>query len=251
MRGVIDSFAKAKFGVDNVYTAARAVPNLPGDWPARVITGIEALGFLDSGVTTVTPDMLYVSGRSGKLDASDAVTRLIVDKLGDASTFEIDITYVEALDPVAALPTPDECEAQVAEIIADGKITFEPGSTAIAEAAMPTMDKIAEVLVECGDIRLEVQGHTDSQGREEMNLSLSQARAESVLNELRARRVLTGGLVAKGYGEAEPIADNDTEAGREANRRIAFRLIRPEPSIPEGESVLETISQNSDTEADE
>jgi OOP family OmpA-OmpF porin len=250
MRVVIDSFAKARFGVGNVYTAARAVPNLPGDWPTRVITGIEALGLLDSGVTTVTPDMLYVSGRSGNPEASDAVTRLIVDKLGDASTFEIDIAYVETLDPVAALPTPDECEAQMAEIIEEGKISFEPGSTSIDEAAMPTLDKIAEVLVECGDIRLEVQGHTDSQGREEMNLSLSQARAESVLNELRARRVLTGSFVAKGYGETEPIADNDTEAGREANRRIAFRLIRPEPSIPEGESTLETISQNSDTRTD-
>jgi OOP family OmpA-OmpF porin len=227
------------------------VPNLPPEWPVRVITGIEALGFLDNGAVTVTPDLLHLTGRSGDAQATDAATRLILEKLGDDNPFEIEITYVEALDPVAAAPTPEECEARIAEIVANGKINFEPGSTTLDPSALATMDAIAEVLAECGDIRIEVQGHTDSQGREEMNLSLSQARAESVLNELRARRVLTRGFVAKGYGETEPVEDNDTEAGREANRRIEFRLIRPEPSIPQGESTLESIAEKNDREAAE
>ena len=127
------------------------------------------------------------------------------------------------------------------------KINFEPGSATIDESALSTMDQIAEVLRRCGDLRIEVQGHTDSQGREEMNLALSQARAESVLNELRARRVLTSGFIAKGYGEANPIADNGTEDGREANRRIEFRLIIPKTSIPQGESTLESIAESGDT----
>jgi OOP family OmpA-OmpF porin len=110
------------------------------------------------------------------------------------------------------------------------------------------MDNIAEILKKCGDLLLEIQGHTDSQGREEMNLALSQSRAQSVLNELRARRVLTASFTAKGYGEARPIQDNDTEAGREANRRIEFRLIRPKASKPEGETTLETIANTGDTE---
>jgi OOP family OmpA-OmpF porin len=248
-REATDSFAKAKFGTANVYTAARVVPNLPVDWSIRIMTGIEALGFLDNGVVTVTPDLLAISGRSGNIEASDAVARLFVEKMGDAGKFDIDIRYVEELDPVAALPSPEECETQIAEIIQNGKITFEPGSATIDEAALTTMDKIAERLEDCGGIRLEVQGHTDSQGREEMNLSLSQARAESVLNELRARRVLTSGFVAKGYGEAIPIAENDTEEGREANRRIEFRLIKLEPSVPQGDSTLESMAEKSDTEA--
>lgn len=251
MRDVIDSFARARFGTDSVYTATRAVSEMPPDWPTRVITGIEALGYLDNGAATVTPDMLYLSGRSGNPDASDAVARLIVEKLGDDSAFNIDVTYVEALDPVEALPTPEECEAQIAAILEEEKISFEPGSATIDPASLPTMDSIAEVLMSCGNIRFEVQGHTDSQGREEMNFSLSQARAESVLNELRARRVLTGGLEAKGYGEAEPIEDNGTEEGREANRRIAFVLVRPELSIPEGEKTLETIAESNNPEAEE
>jgi OOP family OmpA-OmpF porin len=249
MRQAADSFARAKFGSENVYTATRDVADLPADWAARVLTAIEAMGFLNNGAVTVTPDLIRLSGRSGNPEASDTVARLMVEKLGNAGAFEIDVTYMEALDPVAALPTPAECEEQIAGIVAARKINFEPGSATIDESALSTMDRIAEVLRTCGDLRLEVQGHTDSQGREEMNLGLSQSRAESVLNELRARRVLTSGFVAKGYGETRPIADNATEDGREANRRIEFRLISSEASIPEGESTLESIAETSDTEA--
>ena len=77
-------------------------------------------------------------------------------------------------------------------------------------------------MLNCGDIRLEIGGHTDSQGREQMNLNLSQSRANSVLFELQRRRVLTKNIIAKGYGESQPIASNDTEQGREINRRIEF-----------------------------
>ncbi|MEP0960474.1 MAG: OmpA family protein [Roseobacter sp.] len=249
MREVADSFAKAKFGSENVYTAARVVSDLPTNWSSRVLTGIEALGFMKNGAVTVTPDLVSLSGRSGDPLANETITRLMVDKLGDGGLFEIDVTYLKALDPVAALPTPAECEAQIADVVATSKIIFEPGSATIDSTALNTMDNIASILQECGDLRLEVQGHTDSQGREEMNLSLSQSRAESVLNELRARRVLTSGFLAKGYGEALPVAGNDTEEGREANRRIEFRLIIPEPSIPEGESALESIAEKSDIDA--
>ncbi len=72
---------------------------------------------------------------------------------------------------------------------------------------------------------MEIGGYTDSQGREEMNTSLSQQRADSVRAALLARRVLTGNISSKGYGEADPIADNDTAEGREANRRIEFKLL--------------------------
>jgi len=72
-----------------------------------------------------------------------------------------------------------------------------------------------------------------------MNARLSLERARAVLDELRLRRVLTSGLEAEGYGESRPIADNDTAQGRETNRRIEFRLIRPEPA-PEEQTALES-----------
>ncbi|MEO0667369.1 MAG: OmpA family protein [Pseudomonadota bacterium] len=248
LRTVAESYAKAAFGSDSVYTGARVVDDLPGDWSVRVLAGLGALAELSNGAVTVTPDSVVVAGNTGNPQASTTIASLLAARLGEAEGFEIKVAYQEKLDPVAALPTPEECEAEIAAIIATSKITFEPGSATIDASALGTMDDIAEVLRQCGDLRLEIQGHTDSQGREEMNLNLSQARAQSVLNELRARRVLTSTYSAKGYGEADPIAENDTDEGREANRRIEFRLIRPKPSAPEGETTLETLAGSGNTD---
>ncbi len=248
LRNVADSYAKAAFGSANVYTATRLVDDLPGSWPVRVLTGLEALAQLSNGAVTVTPDTLVVSGNTGNPKASTNIASLLAEKLGEAETFDIKVTYQEKLDPVASIPTADECEAEIADIVSASKINFEPGSATIDAATLGIMDDIAEILKICGDIPLEIQGHTDSQGREEMNLNLSQARAQSVLNELRARRVLTSSFTARGYGETDPIAENDTEEGREANRRIEFKLIRPKPSLPAGETTLETLAGSGDTE---
>ncbi|WP_299968212.1 OmpA family protein [uncultured Roseobacter sp.] len=246
MRSVADSFARAKFGSENVYTAARIGQDMPADWSKRVLTGLQALSYLDNGAVTVTGEAITLSGATGNTAARADIARFMADKLGQDSTYAIDVVYLEALDPLAGLPTPQECEAEIGTIAAASKITFEPGSATIDDSALATMDSIADVLKDCGDIRLEVQGHTDSQGREEMNLALSQARAESVLNELRARRVLTTGFLAKGYGEATPVADNGTEAGREANRRIEFRLIETAGPPAPGDLPLENAAETGD-----
>lgn len=250
MRDLADSYARARFGSDRVYTAARIAEGLPADWTPRILAGLEALSSLSNGAVRVTPDNLSISGNTGNPDASNVIASLLAGKLGEGALYDISVSYQEKLDPVLGLPTPDECEAEIRDVLKIGKITFEPGSATIDSAALGTMDDIAEILKRCGDIPLEIQGHTDSQGRETMNLALSQSRAESVLNELRARRVLTGSFSAKGYGEEMPVADNKTEDGREANRRIEFRLIRPDTVETVDETTLESIAQSGDTEAD-
>ncbi|OAN77842.1 hypothetical protein A8B82_11565 [Sulfitobacter sp. EhC04] len=251
LRELADSYAKARFGSDKVYMAARIDEDLPDSWGPRVLTGLEALASLSNGAITVTPDTVSVSGNTGNPDASTEIASLLSDKLGEGAEYDIDVIYREKLDPVLGLPTPDECEAEIGEVVKVAKINFEPGSATIDASALGTMDDIAEILKRCGDLPLEIQGYTDSQGRESMNLALSQSRAESVLNELRARRVLTGSFTAKGYGEENPVADNKTEVGREANRRIEFRLIRPKTVDLPGQTTLESIAQSGDTEADQ
>ena len=253
MRALVDSYAQAAFGVGDVYTATRIVPDLPADWSVRVLVAIEALARLKNGVVRVTPDDLDIRGNTGDETANLKITALLADKLGEAAPFTMDIVYQEALDPVAALPTPDECIANIETLQANAKISFEPGSATIDAGALDTMDDSAEVLKSCGPIRKEIQGRNASQGREVMNQSLSQARAQSVRNDLRARRVLTSSFSAVGYGEANPIADNGSEEGREANRRIAFVLIRPAPVAVDTETTLESTAQplQSDATADD
>ncbi len=250
LRHMVDSYAKAAFGTDAVYTAARIAPDLPASWPVRVLAGLEALSLLTNGALTVTPDNVILSGVSQREDASAQVAGLLSDKLGQAQTYDLSVTYRPPPEPEDKLPDPEICEAEIALIQEGGKIAFDPGSTAIAAASLDTMNKIADILDACGQIRLEIQGHTDSQGREEMNQQLSQARAQSVLNELRSRRILTSSYVAVGYGESQPIADNETEDGREANRRIEFRLIRPDAS-EERSTTLDAIAEEAPTDAND
>lgn len=235
-RDTAESFAQARFGSGNVNMSARVDETLPIAWSVRVLAGLEALGYLANGAVLVTPDDVSVSGNTGNANAREDIAALLAEKLGGGKSFDIAVTYVERLDPLLGIPTPDECEAQIVQIIGDRKITFEPGAATLDESAKDILDEVAELLVLCGDIPLEIQGHTDSQGREVMNQELSQARAEAVLDALRERRVITAGYSAVGYGEANPIADNGTEDGREANRRIEFKLIRSALPAPEDDS---------------
>ena len=241
-RDIASSYAKARFGADQVHTATRVVADLPADWPVRVLAGLEALSHLNRGSVTVTPDNLQLRGMSHKEDTLAQVSGFLAAKLGEAESYELAVTYEEPPAPKDQPLSAELCAAQLASAQANsGKISFEPGSATVAGGSRAVLDHIAEILEKCGPIRLEIQGHTDSQGREGMNQALSQSRAQSILNELRARRIRTAAFIAIGYGESQPIASNDSEEGREANRRIEFRLILPE-TTSEGESTLDAAA---------
>lgn len=228
-RQTADSFARAAFGSDAVRMTARVDETLPANWSSRVLAGLEALSRLSNGSIVVTPESLTVKGDTGNRNAGSDIAGLLADKLGEAEVFDISVNYRERLDRSLGIPTPQECEAKIVQIIGDRKISFEPGSATLDGSAKDILDDVAELLKLCGDIPLVIAGHTDSQGREIMNEQLSKERAQSVLDALRNRRVLTASYEVRGYGEAQPIASNDTEEGREANRRIEFKLREPEP----------------------
>ena len=223
--GSVATFATALFGEARTDVATREVPEVPQGWTVRVLAGLTALSELHDGQLTVEPDTLRLSGRVGDADLIEAITRRLSEELGPGADFQMNVRYDEELDPVASLPTPEECVERIRAIQQQTKITFDPGSTEINTAAGEILDEIAEILPNCTHVEIEIGGHTDAQGRESMNLNLSQQRANAVLNGLLARGVLISNITAQGYGETQPIADNDTEEGREANRRIEFRLL--------------------------
>jgi OmpA-OmpF porin, OOP family len=225
LRNAVENFSKAEFGSDKVYVGTRLDPDLPDGWPLRVLAGLQALAELDNGKLTVRTDTVEIKGVTGSQNAKVRISQILSEKLGQGKTFKVDVRYDKTLDPLAGLPTPAECAANADAVLSKGQITFNPGSAEIDAAAEPVMKALADALKRCGPVRLEVGGYTDSQGSEEGNRALSQARAEAVVLGLQGRQTDIDGMVAKGYGEADPIADNGTEAGREANRRIEFKLV--------------------------
>ncbi|PHQ96234.1 MAG: hypothetical protein COB39_12370 [Marinosulfonomonas sp.] len=239
-RNAVDSYARARFGSQAVYGATRLDQELPDGWPLRVLAGIEALAELSHGSVVVQENFVDVRGVTGNPDASANIARLLSEKLGASENYAIDVTYEKKLDPVAGLLKPAECVDEINAVLLDRKISFAPGSAELDTGGRAVVDRLAEILNGCDKAKIEIAGHTDSQGREEMNQSLSQSRADAVLQGLIARRVLTSGLTSVGYGEATPIADNDSEEGREANRRIEFTLIVPQ-KIEEELTALEQM----------
>ncbi len=245
LRIAVDNFAKAEFGSNNVYQATVLDANLPDGWPLRVLAGLQALAELEGGSMTARADIVEVTGVTGSTAARARISQILSDKLGQGQAFRVDVTYDRMLDPIASLPTPQECVDRVTKVLATNKIIFPPASSDIDKAADRLMDSLAEALKDCSAIKIEIGGHTDGQGSDEGNLALSQARAEAVLVALQGRRVDVSGFVAKGYGETVPLGDNATEDGREANRRIEFKLIADPSPLPSPVAAQSDASANS------
>jgi OmpA-OmpF porin, OOP family len=225
LRDAVSSFAQARFGVGKVYIATRLDEDLPDGWSVRVLSGLESLAELAHGDLLVRADTVEIQGVTGSQAARARISQILSDKLGQGQQFKVSVTYDEDLDPLAALPTPQECADDISAALTKGKITFPPGSAEIDGQTVVIMDELAKILEDCASAQMEIAGYTDSQGSEEGNRALSQARAEAVLLALQGRGVEISNITAKGYGEENPIADNATEEGREANRRIEFSLL--------------------------
>lgn len=114
----------------------------------------------------------------------------------------------------------------VMKITMTSQTAFDTGSAEIKPGFRSTMDRLADVVVRYQKTAITVVGHTDAEGSAESNRELSQRRAQAVVDYLGSKNVNAARLTAVGRGETEPIADNKTEAGRRANRRVEL-LVAP------------------------
>lgn len=127
-------------------------------------------------------------------------------------------------------PGPDKIVLTPSNIAIIDKIQFEIGKVDLKPVSFPILDDVVKVMKENPQIEeVVVEGHTDSTGTAEINRTLSQGRAESCMKYITSKGVKGGRLTAKGYGPDRPIADNATEEGREANRRVEFVITKQGP----------------------
>jgi outer membrane protein OmpA-like peptidoglycan-associated protein len=99
-------------------------------------------------------------------------------------------------------------------------VLFDVGQANLKPGAYRTVDRLSQVMKENPDLTIRVEGFTDSTGSEEFNMELSQNRAEAVRRALVGRGIETERILAQGYGESQPVATNQTPAGRQQNRRV-------------------------------
>jgi OOP family OmpA-OmpF porin len=106
-------------------------------------------------------------------------------------------------------------------------VRFEGDSARLTADSLAVLADVVKILNEVPALRVEIAGHTDSQGEEAALLALSKQRAEAVLAYLTDRGIERGRLTAAGYGASRPVDSNRTERGRDANRRIELVIVTP------------------------
>jgi outer membrane protein OmpA-like peptidoglycan-associated protein len=113
----------------------------------------------------------------------------------------------------------------------DGKvilygILFDLDKASLKQESVKQLSNMVALLLKYPTLKIEIQGHTDNQGKDDYNMKLSKNRAETVSSYLQLFGVDKNRLVSKGFGESKPIASNDTEEGRAQNRRVELIKIK-------------------------
>ena len=118
------------------------------------------------------------------------------------------------------------------KLVISDKVYFDTGKATIQRRSNILLDEIARIVKDHPDVpKVVIEGHTDSTGKYENNVKLSERRAEAVRAYLLKKGVPTQRLEAKGFGPDRPVATNDTAIGREANRRVEFIIVQPADKV--------------------
>jgi OOP family OmpA-OmpF porin len=137
-----------------------------------------------------------------------------------AGDYDYDLTIVEKGEVEQEVTA----NAILKELNETGKailyINFDSGKATIKKESMPVVEQIIEMMKQAPEIKISVEGHTDSDGSNESNLKLSEARAKAVVEAITKGGIDASRLSSAGFGEEKPIADNSTEEGKAKNRRV-------------------------------
>ena len=115
---------------------------------------------------------------------------------------------------------------EVGQTIRLNNIFFDFGKAILRSESFPELDRVVKVLQENPTMEIEMSGHTDNVGSDVDNLSLSDNRAKSVKAYIVSKGIVESRIIAKGYGESKPMATNDTDEGKQLNRRVEFVILK-------------------------
>jgi outer membrane protein OmpA-like peptidoglycan-associated protein len=229
---LIDALTK-RFGADRfVANVTVDQDTKPADWLAH-LDGLLPLMALPGAEVKVDGAHIELSGSAAnaKLGWLDKLKSLFGASY-QIGSFNVEQAVANATEnfrgAIKGLLTPDSscAAADVVKVLNLQVINFTSASARVPASAMEDLNQSAQVLNACArngkTAKLEVAGYSDNVGGAQANLQLSKKRAEAVRAYLVKTGVPADSLLAQGYGDARPVASNDTASGRFANRRIEF-----------------------------
>ena len=195
--------------------------------------------FVETDLISKTQNSLSSAGISGAMvDAEgllvkltgvvpDEATKAKAGLLAAAVWGVVDVRNELTVQPGAVMMTTQErkaavdCQGRFNDLL-KSPVQFATGSAVISASSYPLLDRLVAAAKLCPAAQIEIGGHTDPRGAHDMNVQLSQSRANAVLTHLAQKGIAAKQLSAVGYGPDKPIADNSTAAGMEKNRRTEF-----------------------------
>jgi len=116
-------------------------------------------------------------------------------------------------------------DADVLAVTFKSDVLFDSGSSALKAGAYQEINRVSQVLTQYPETRIMIAGHTDGDGSEAFNQDLSVRRAEAVRSALVSQGVSSSRITTMGFGETQPVADNNTAAGKQLNRRVVVTIV--------------------------
>ena len=218
VHAAIAAAAGRKFFSEKVVDNLKASVGAPNGFVGAVVPALGALSRLSTGTLEVSDRELKLSG-DAFYDAAAAQIRAGLGKdFPQGWLFKADISVKPAAAPVDATV----CQQLFSDLLAKGKIRFESGRATIDADSAGLLDRLAETALRCPAVNIEIAGHTDADGEDAFNQTLSEKRAQAVTDYLVKAGLPANRFTAMGYGSSQPVASNDTDEGKAQNRRIDF-----------------------------
>jgi len=212
--------AGRKFFNEKVVDNLKASVGAPSGFVNAVVPALGALSRLSTGTLVVTDREVKLSGDALYDVAAAQIRSGLARDFPQGWQVKGDISVKPAVAPVDATV----CQQLFSDLLAKGKIRFDSGRATIDPDSAGLLDRLIETALRCPNVNIEISGHTDADGEDSFNRTLSEKRAQAVTDYLVKAGLPANRFTPVGYGSAQPVASNDTDEGKAQNRRIDFTI---------------------------
>ena len=187
-------------------------------WKAPVNSVIDDFVKFDVGAIQFDKNNFSVEGKTTNKDIKDSVHNSL-SNITDSIQVNEDVKYIEPT------PTKEQIQEKINSILKLKHVRFVTNTATLINESKPILDEVVEVISTMPELKIEIDGYTDSDGKASKNLILSQKRADSVKSYLVNHGLKSENLKAKGFGESNPIVKNNSPENKQINRRVEFKII--------------------------